>query len=72
MILLFLQKTQSYELRLNWNADDADWADFRGFFLFFTDLKPYYQKSALIRRIRVILVSIVSKSALSKMKSLQK
>ena len=22
-------------LRFNWNADDADWADFRGFFIFY-------------------------------------
>ncbi|MEO0041572.1 MAG: hypothetical protein RL329_1020, partial [Bacteroidota bacterium] len=47
-------------LRYYWNADDADWADFRGFFLYSVQNSGILKKSVKIRPIRVIRVPIVS------------
>jgi hypothetical protein len=50
-------------LRYNWNADNADGANFHGFFLILHEWCTEFQKkSALIRSIRVIRVPIVSKT----------
>jgi hypothetical protein len=50
-------------LGYNWNAENADRANFHGFFLIFHEWCTEFQKkSALIRVIRVIRVPIVSQN----------